>query len=373
MRNGGISRSFKLPDPPCSQVNVEIRVRVLTCLFQDKLERLGWLVTGVVMLAVTAWLPFASFAVAVMPVLASLATCLALLAGTWFYTFRRVDPNIATALVHIAQMTLFTAFGSILSYMIAANELPLWDATLFGIDGALGLDWRAYLTFVNERPLLGLAGSLAYQSLIPQMIVLIAVLSLSGRLDAVRRMMLAAIVTGTLTVVMSGLMPAMAMFVHLGLTQADFPNLKPAAAFVHLADLTALRAGTFPVLDISRAEGIVTFPSYHAALGLILLVGGWAHPWLRWPFLLLNLMLIAATPIDGGHYFIDVAAGLSIAAMVMLVIRKVAPRTTHATLGEPTDLERSRARRRSGQIAPQPAPMAGPSAGVAARSPASWG
>lgn len=292
-------------------------------LVRDRLERLGWLVTLSVALVALAWLPFASFAIAPLPLLASVFTGAALIGGSWFYTFRRVDPCIATALVHVSQMTLFTAFGSILSYLIAATGFEMWDAALYRIDRSMGLDWLSYLSFVNERPLLGLAGSLAYKSLIPQMIILITVLSLSGRLDAVRRMMLAAIATGTITIVISGLMPAMAMFVHLGLAPADFPNLTPAAAFVHVADLTALRAGTLDILDISKAEGIVTFPSYHAALGLILLVAGWAHPWLRWPFLLLNLLLIAATPIEGGHYFIDVAAGLLIALVVVLMARQL--------------------------------------------------
>lgn len=302
-------------------------MQVLNLIVRDRLERAGWLVTAAVMMVVALWLPFAPFSVAWMPVAASCAACAGLIAGAWFYTACRSDPNIATALLHIGQMTVFTAFGSILSYLIAANQLPLWDAKLYQLDLMLGLDWRAYLAFFNDRPLLGLAGTIAYSSLIPQMIVLITVLSFSGRHDAVRRMMLAAIVTGTLTIVMSGLMPAMAMFVHLGLTQADFPNLQPAAAFVHVADMTALRSGTFSVLDISLAEGIVTFPSYHAALGLILLVAGWAHPVLRWPFVALNLLLIAATPIDGGHYFVDVAAGLLIAALCMAAIARLAAGT----------------------------------------------
>lgn len=303
-------------------------MNAISCLFANRIERAGWLVIAGVIVTSLAALPFASFTLAWGPVLFTNTAAIGLLCIAWFYTVSRPDPGIAAAMVHVAQMTVFTAWGSVLSYLIASLNLPFWDHALFKADLALGLDWRAYLAFINERPMLGLIYSVAYQSLIPQMVILIAVLSLTRRLAAVRQMMFAAIVAGLLTIVGSGLMPAMAMFVHLGLTPADYPNLDPAAAFVHVKDMTALRSGQLGVFDISKAEGIVTFPSYHAALGLILMWAGWQHLWLRWPFFLLNLLLILATPIDGGHYFVDVAAGLAIAAAALVLARRFAGERT---------------------------------------------
>ena len=288
-------------------------MRALAPLFVDRTERAGWALIAATAAVSLAWLPFAPFGLAWPSLLKAMLVACGLIGIAWFYTARRPEPGIATAMMHVAQMTVFTAWGSVLSYLIASLGFPFWDETLHRADLALGLDWRAYLAAVNERPLLGIVYTVAYQSLIPQMIVLIAALSLSGRVEAVRRMMFAAILAGLATIIGSGLMPAMAMFVHLGLTPADFPNLDPAAAFVHVRDMTALRAGELELFDVAKAEGIVTFPSYHAALGLILLAAGWSNPWLRWPFVALNLLLIAATPIDGGHYFVDVAAGLAIA------------------------------------------------------------
>jgi membrane-associated phospholipid phosphatase len=296
----------------------------LSFLLADRTERAGWLLIAAVAIVSLASLPFGGFGLAPLPLLVTGLGAGGLIGLAAFYTHARPEPGIATALVHVAQMALFTAFGSILSYGLASLGLPMWDETLHSLDLALGLDWRAYLDAVNARPWLGKLFFLAYISLIPQMVVLILMLSLTGRLQAVRTMMLAAIISGIVTIVMSGLMPAMAMYVHLGLKPEDFPNLAPAAAYVHVADMMALRAGAFAVLDIGEAQGIVTFPSYHAALGLILLAAAWSHPWLRWPFLVLNLLLIAATPIDGGHYFVDVAAGLAIAAAALVVARRTA-------------------------------------------------
>jgi membrane-associated phospholipid phosphatase len=299
-------------------------------LFEDPLERAGWILITAIFAVVCLWWPFAPFSIAVGPFILPVATCVVLLGLAWFYRFRRPDPKISTALTHVAQMTAFTCFGAAFSYLVAANTLPLWDSAFYAADLRLGLDWRAYLAFVNEWPWLGFVFTLAYVSLIPQMIVLIIALSLSGDLRGVRVMMLSALITGLVTVILSGLMPAMAMFVHLGLTPADFPNLNPAAAFVHYADLSALRNGTFEVLDVSKVEGIVTFPSYHAALGVILLAAAWRNRWLRWPFAILNLVLIAATPIDGGHYFVDVFAGGGFAALVFWAIHRWAAQADRA-------------------------------------------
>jgi len=66
------------------------------------------------------------------------------------------------------------------------------------------------------------------------------------------------------------------------------------------------------------SEGIITFPSLHAALAVIPIVALWPIPRLRWLILALNIVMLAATPIDGSHYFIDVIAGIVVAAIAVL-------------------------------------------------------
>ncbi|MGT2485812.1 phosphatase PAP2 family protein [Methylobacterium oryzae CBMB20] len=50
----------------------------------------------------------------------------------------------------------------------------------------------------------------------------------------------------------------------------------------------------------------------------------------RIPALLVNGLLIAATPIDGGHYFVDVIAGLIIAALAICAARALGRRAPKA-------------------------------------------
>jgi membrane-associated phospholipid phosphatase len=47
--------------------------------------------------------------------------------------------------------------------------------------------------------------------------------------------------------------------------------------------------------------------------------GLWKIPYVRWFGLGLNLAMIAATPIQGSHYLVDVLAGMSIAALSIFI------------------------------------------------------
>jgi len=245
-------------------------------------------------------------------------------AAAAFYRQRRSDGNIVSMCVGLQQMTLFSAIGAILSYMVAARGGPYWDVRIAGWDQALGLDWRAYLRWMDRHAFLGGPLKFAYATIIPQMALLIIVLGLANRLAALRTAILAAMIAGLAVILLSGAMPAVAAYAHFGLRPADYPHLQPAAALIHMNDLAALRAGTLHVLSLDRMEGIITFPSYHAALATVFGWGFLKAPqlWIRATGTGLALLTLAATPIDGGHYFSDVLAGCAIACASLLIARR---------------------------------------------------
>ena len=94
-----------------------------------------------------------------------------------------------------------------------------------------------------------------------------------------------------------------------------------------------LRDGTYRQVMAIGSEGIITFPSLHAALAVILIAAFWPLPIARWLGAGVNSLMLAATPIDGSHYLIDVLAGtalaiLCLAAARLLVARMTAPPET---------------------------------------------
>jgi membrane-associated phospholipid phosphatase len=74
------------------------------------------------------------------------------------------------------------------------------------------------------------------------------------------------------------------------------------------------------------AEGIITFPSLHAALAIIMIVAFWPVPVARWIGAVINSLMLAATPINGSHYFIDIVAGVAIAILCLIAARALAIR-----------------------------------------------
>jgi membrane-associated phospholipid phosphatase len=126
--------------------------------------------------------------------------------------------------------------------------------------------------------------------------------------------------TTLVTIAISTVMPAQGAWGHFHLSVQDYPAIAPVTQSLHLPVFHGLRDGTLRRLVADGAEGIITFPSLHTALGVLFIFALWPVRNLRWIAALLNIVMIAATPIDGGHYFCDVIAGMTIAVLCWIVL-----------------------------------------------------
>lgn len=267
--------------------------------------------------------------------LTSLAVaCCALAIGTIFYRQVRRREHFAVMCIAMIHMLLFSAAGAVLSYLLAREGGALWDARFEAWDKALGFDWLAYARLVDSHAWIALPFRLAYASLIPQIIVIVLALGFAQRLRELRSVILAAMLCGTVTILLSPLFPAVSNFVHLGLGPADFRNVNPWAGYTHLADYEALRNSTLATMDLPKMQGIITFPSYHAGLATVTLWGFLQSEVriLRWSGAAVALTTIAATPVDGGHYLVDVIAGVAIALASIFAAKRFVSAAMQAPL-----------------------------------------
>jgi membrane-associated phospholipid phosphatase len=121
---------------------------------------------------------------------------------------------------------------------------------------------------------------------------------------------------------------------HVGATPAYVPQTG-----VHQAHIIRdLRAGTLDWVDPARLAGLLTFPSFHAASAVLFIWGAWPIRWLRGPMLAVNLAMLAATPIEGGHYLVDIFGGMAMAALGIASLRFTRARTPQPAAA-PADLE----------------------------------
>jgi membrane-associated phospholipid phosphatase len=309
-------------DAPSTAGRPAMDVPAATALRQ--LDRIIWFsiaaVTGIVVLAPLT----GRFSIAWTTYAVPAAACIAMLLVAWFYRHYRPEERIASALEGTAQLAAFAAVGAPLSYLAASFGLPLQDRLFDAADHALGVDWLGLLHWMNQNPALHSVFSLTYLSFPVQASITVLALALTGRLVHLRLFMLVFIATAIVTILVSAVLPAQGVWGYYALTGAEYPAIIPVTREIHLPIFLGLRDGSFRTLMGTGSEGIITFPSLHAALGLIFILALWPVPVLRWIGLTVNILMIAATPVDGGHYVSDVLAGLLIAALCWLLGRRIA-------------------------------------------------
>ncbi|MGH6768871.1 MAG: phosphatase PAP2 family protein [Xanthobacteraceae bacterium] len=125
------------------------------------------------------------------------------------------------------------------------------------------------------------------------------------------------------TTTISAFVPAIGVFQQIGLDLATLTNLDPRAYLDQQRDLGPVREGALRHLDLLNLAGIVTFPSFHACSAVLYAWALWPVWWMR-PFALLaNGAMMASTPVDGGHYFIDLIASIVVAVLAIVAARAV--------------------------------------------------
>lgn len=293
--------------------------RLIWCLiaFLAALTLMSFLLTG---LAVDPW--------SNLPLLALIGV---LFVVSGFYRLVRRDVRLQTITEASGQILLILLFGILLTYAAMAVAFPYRDAELHLIDKALRLDRSAYLAFFNSRPWFAEMAGLAYLSLLPQFALVPLALFITDRLLRLQVLMLGVGIALLLTNAISVFTPAVDAFVYLDITPPVFAKIS-TSLHTQVPTLEALRSGALRSIRLDNLEGLITFPSFHTAGGLLF---AWALrevPYLRWLGLTLNGALIAATPVHGAHYFIDLIGGAAVAFLSIMASHWLSRRAQPAAM-----------------------------------------
>jgi PAP2 superfamily len=213
----------------------------------------------------------------------------------------RLQPRAATRAAIVSDFLLcvvqFMAMSAVLlplSYMAALPCFPLLDGQLAKLDALLfGLDWNTAARWVADHPTVEWLLKVAYYSGYFQ---IGAILLLGSSYRPGERN------SEFIWHFLIGILLTNAIFVFT-------PALGKEGHLTYMATLIALRDGQWTVLDYADPEGIITFPSFHATAALLFVYAVRRRPWVLAAFIPLNILMIAATPPIGGHYFVDLLGG----------------------------------------------------------------
>jgi membrane-associated phospholipid phosphatase len=222
--------------------------------------------------------------------------------------------------------------GVTLSYLSASLGLPLRDAELAAIDKAIGFDWPAFLAFMNQFPVLSWALVTAYHTTGDELLVLFLFLSFARQSELLAKFLAVLAISELITGVVATLLPAEGAYAYYQPARYLFSQYTPHAGVWHLEALASLRNDAAPILDLTRISGLITFPSFHTTVALII---AWAVRDVRYiaiPVMLFNAAVIVSTLPEGGHHLVDLFAGGIIAAVSILIVQSYIGRTVSTSM-----------------------------------------
>jgi hypothetical protein len=225
--------------------------------------------------------------------------------------YRRRNRRIANMAEAWALWFAFTPTVVVLTYLAATSVLPLQDDLLAHLDQALGFDWLVWRKWVEARPAVSWALVFAYFSLVPQTIFALIYFPATGKSERVGELFLLSGAAAAVTASIWAIVPALGPFAKY--FSFDVP---------YVQDVSMLRASGPWHFELWTMGGIVTMPSYHTVMALLIAYAFRHTGPLGFAIAALNsAMLLSVLPI-GGHYLVDVLAGSAIAFGVVAIQRR---------------------------------------------------
>ncbi len=252
-----------------------------------------------------------------MPILAFAAmVTIAVVYGRW-----RDAPRLARAAAMTADLIGFALVLGTLSYVAVAMNNPSAASTIAAMDHFIGFNWMDYSPVLTSNfPMMERVLWLAYSSMVPQLGILVLLFAVLNRHEWMRILVNGFCLMALVAIFISWLLPAVDADVHFGtlvVAKNEAGWSTPMVRVEHFLNLRDRFLTQIPVMD---STGLVTFPSFHTMSGVLFAVCFAQFRWAKWPAVVLNGLLIAATPVEGGHYLSDVLAGLALSTLILWAI-----------------------------------------------------
>lgn len=289
----------------------------------------NWLLLAVMTAALIALLALTGFSIEPTSTITPIVV-IGAYAAYAYYNFRhprKRDPFVIFTLGSTGQMLLIPAVMTPMTYVAASVNLPMQDMALNALDHALHLDWVAYYNFVYEHHPLLVASVWSYALIGCPIFAVPVALGWTGRYWRLQIFALAFALALIVTTVVSIFVPAIGTYDLLNV-HPDPEVFTPGGYLEQLHALPLVRDGSLRELSYHSLVGLVAFPSFHAASAVLYLWAFWPVRWLGPIAAAANVMMLLATPIVGGHYFVDIFAGIAVAVGAIAAATAIAHRLT---------------------------------------------
>lgn len=244
--------------------------------------------------------------------------------------FRRRYPAFRPLGLVVEVVTVVVIVGmasSPLSYAVQVFNNPLQDANFLAFDRALGFDYLGFMAWMTSFPALYEALGRVYGQF-AQVAAAFFIIGLLYRREQQigARFFVSFVIAVMLSAIISGLFPAEGAVILL-----DPKAAQDAFGASPLDHLAALRAGTMHTMPTLTRGGIISFPSMHVGLALLILYHGRRAPLLLAAFAPIALVFMFTALTHGAHYLADMIAAVPMIAVVLFLTETLFRRSAPAT------------------------------------------
>lgn len=232
----------------------------------------------------------------------------------------KISEGLESLGVFFALFFVFQIANGLYMYLAAATQRPLMDAAIAAGDRAVEFNWPAAVEAANSSPWVAVVLVACYTSILYQaqcVFFFHAVIGGRSRFFEFAALMVVALF---FTTTISMLVPAAGAYAYYQPAAATYSHYTASGGLDHLATLYQLRSLAPFEFSVPKTIGLISFPSFHTTLGL-LVIYAMRRTFLFWPVVVLNALMIVGTIPEGGHHLMDIVGGAAVAAGSIAIIR----------------------------------------------------
>lgn len=226
------------------------------------------------------------------------------------YRVRRPNERIASALTAAGLFILFSIAGSIFNYMFLPIAFEPIDPLLFKVDAMLGYSWPGVVTWAATYPWIGKLLFVVYATSLPQLLLIVLALGFTGKYRMLHHFLLTGVIGALLSIAFWVCFPTFGAKAYHALPQWVSQTIPMAVDPAYGQELMRLGREGVTYLTPKNVLGLIGFPSFHIFMACMSVFFVPRHVV---PIVIigtLNVLMLPAVLVQGGHHLSDVFGGM---------------------------------------------------------------
>lgn len=228
------------------------------------------------------------------------------------YRSYRSDEGIALATTACGLYIMFTIVASMCNYLLLPNHNTIIDPKLIKIDAALGFSWSSFVVWTAQWPWLGTLLRIVYMSSLAQLILVILILGFTAKRNDLHKFLLTGVFAAIMTIGTWSLFPSAGASAFETLAPQADGALPILVGPEYGAELLRLFADGVKYISPKNVLGVIGFPSFHCVMACLSLWYMFRFKYVFPLFFAVNIVMIPAIIVQGGHHLSDVLGGFAV-------------------------------------------------------------